>query len=173
MRMVRRAVLVAVLLVLLPTAAGAGSFVQVTDPNDVAGKLDLELVKGVRSASGQPITFTIRMQAPFAKADLGPASNWVKVFLNVDVDANVDYVGTIKKTGTTLSVFFRGQGNNFEALPVLRPNLRTMRFTVPGGAPLAPNGPVSMIVQSHYVNTTACSLGCLDVAPNSFAWITL
>ena len=173
MRIASGAALVTALLALLPTAAGAGAIAQVTDPNDVAGKLDLELVKGVRSASGQPITFTIRMHAPFAKAELGPRSNWVKVFLNVDVDANVDYVGTIKKIGTTLSVFFRGQGNNFEALPVHRLNLRTMRFTVPGGAPLAPNGPVSMIVQSHYVNTTTCSMGCLDVAPNSFAWITL
>jgi hypothetical protein len=90
MRIARRAVLVTALLALLPTAAGAGAIAQVTDPNDVDGKLDLELVKGVRSASGQPITFTIRMQAPFAKADLGPASNWVKVFLNVDGDANVD-----------------------------------------------------------------------------------
>jgi len=173
MRIARRAVFVAVLLTLLPTAAGAGVFVQVTDPNDVAGKLDLELVKGVRSASGQPITFTIRVQDPFAKTVLGSAAKWVKVFLNVDGDANVDYIGTIKKTGTTLSVYFRGQGSNFEALPVHRPNLRTMRFTVPGGAPLAPNGPVSMIVQSHYVNTTSCDMGCLDVAPNSFAWIAL
>ena len=136
MRIARRAVFVAVLLALLPTAAGAVSFVQVTD---------LELVKGVRTASGQPITFTVRVQAPFAKTVLGPAANWVKVFLNVDGDANVDFVGTIKKTGRTLSVVFRGQGDNFEALPVQRPNRRTMRFTVPGGAPLAPNGPVSMI----------------------------
>jgi hypothetical protein len=134
MRIARRAVFVAVLLALLPTAAGAVSFVQVTDPNDVPGKLDLELVKGVRTASGQPITFTVRVQAPFAKTVLGPAANWVKVFLNVDGDANVDFVGTIKKTGRTLSVVFRGQGDNFEALPVQRPNRRTMRFTVPGGA---------------------------------------
>jgi hypothetical protein len=173
MRIVRHSALVAALLVLLPTAARAGSVVQVTDPNDVAGKLDLELVKGVRSASGQPITFTISVQAPFAKTVLGPAANWVKVFLNVDADPNVDYVGTIKKTGTTLSVFFRGQGDAFEALPVHRPNLRTMQFTVPGGPPLAPNGPVAMIVQSHYVNTTSCRMGCLDVAPNSFTWISL
>jgi len=173
MRIARRAVFVAVLLALLPTAAGAVSLVQVTDPNDVPGKLDLELVKGVRTASGQPITFTVRVQAPFAKTVLGPAANWVKVFLNVDGDANVDFVGTIKKIGRTLSVVFRGQGDNFEALPVQRPNRRTMRFTVPGGAPLAPNGPVSMIVQSHYVNATSCAKGCLDVAPNSFAWIAL
>jgi hypothetical protein len=172
MRIARRAVFVAVLLALLPTAAGA-AFVQVTDPNDVPGKLDLELVKGVRTASGQPITFTVRVQAPFAKTVLGPAANWVKVFLNVDGDASVDYVGTIKRTGRTLSVFFRGQGDNFDALPVQRPNRRMMRFTVPGGAPLAPNGPVSMIVQSHYLNATSCARGCLDVAPNSFAWITL
>jgi hypothetical protein len=72
MRIARRAVFVAVLLALLPTAAGAGVFVQVTDPNDVAGKLDLELVKGVRTASGQPITFTIRMQAPFKKGSSDP-----------------------------------------------------------------------------------------------------
>ena len=173
MRLVRHVALVAALLVLLPTAASAGSVVQVIDPNDVAGALDLELVKGVRSASGQPITFTIRVQAPFAKTVLGPAANWVKVFLNVDGDANVDYIGTIKKTATTLSVFFRGQGNAFEALPVYRPTRQTMRFTVPGGPPLAPNGPVLMIVQSHYVNTTSCRLGCLDVAPNDFGWITL
>jgi hypothetical protein len=62
MRIARRAVFVAVLLALLPTAAGA-AFVQATDPNDVPGKLDLELVKGVRTASGQPITFTVRVQA--------------------------------------------------------------------------------------------------------------
>jgi hypothetical protein len=72
-----------------------------------------------------------------------------------------------------MCVFFWGEGSAFEALTVQRPNLRTMRFTVPGGAPLAPNGPVSMIVQSHHVNTTTCKRGCLDVAPNSFAWITL
>lgn len=167
MRIARRAAFVAVLLALLPTAAGA---VQVTDPNDVPGPLDLELVRAVRSASGQPITFTIRTQAPFKKTVLGPAANWVKVFLEVDADASADYVGTITLTGTTLSVFFSGQGNNFDPLPVQRPSLRTMRFTVPGGAPLAPNGPVSMLVQSHYVNAGSCSTGCLDVAPNSFVW---
>jgi hypothetical protein len=74
-------------------------------------------VKGVRSASGQPITFTIAVQDPFAKTVLAPAANWVTVFLNVDVDANVDYVGTIKKTGTTLSVFFRGQGQQLRGPP--------------------------------------------------------
>jgi hypothetical protein len=173
MRIARRAVIVAALLALLPTAAGAGALVGVTDPNDVPGPLDLELVRGVRSASGQPITFTIRLQAPFKKAVLGPPANWVKVFLNVDADAAVEYVGTIKLTGTTLSVFFSGQGNNFEALPVQRPTLRTMRFTVPGGPPLAPNGPVSMIVQSLFVNGGSCRFGCLDVAPNDFGWITL
>jgi len=52
-------------------------------------------------------------------------------------------------------VFFRGQGHSFEALPVHRPNLSAMRFSVPGGAPLAPNGPVPMIVQSHHVNATS------------------
>jgi hypothetical protein len=170
MRIVRRAAAVAALLVLVPAAAEAA---QVTDPNDTPGKLDLELVRGVRNVSGDPITFTIRMQAPFEKAVLGPAANWVKVFLNVDGDAAVDYVGTIKKSGTKLAVYFSGQGDNFEPLPVRRPNLRTLRFTVPGGPPLAPNGPVSMIVQSHYVNAGACSMGCLDVAPNSFEWIVL
>ncbi len=173
MRIARRAVFAAVLLALLPTAAGAGLAVGVVDPNDVPGRLDLELVRGVRTASGQPITFTIRTQAPFERAVLGPAANWVKVFLNVDVDSNVDYVGTIKKTGTTLSVFFSGQGDNFEAIAVQRPNQRTMRFTVPGGAPLAPNGPVSMLVQSHFVNATTCSRGCLDAAPNSYSFIAL
>jgi hypothetical protein len=173
MRIARRAVFVAALLALLPTAAGAGFAVGVSDPNDVPGKLDLELVRGVRTASGQPITFTIRMQAPFEKSVLGPAANWVKVFLNVDGDSNVDYIGTIKRTGATLSVFFSGQGNNFEPTPVQRPNLRTMRFTVPGGPPLAPNGPVSMIVQSHFVNATSCTLGCLDAAPNSYGFIAL
>jgi hypothetical protein len=34
MRIARRAVFVAVLLALLPTAAGAGAIAQVTDPND-------------------------------------------------------------------------------------------------------------------------------------------
>lgn len=173
MRLARRVVFVAALLALLPTAAGAGTFVQVTDPNDVPGKLDLALVRGFRAASGQPITFTISVQAPFAKADLGPAADWVKVFLEVDADPNADYIGTIKRTGATLSVFFRGEGNSLEPLPVSRPNLRTMRFTVPGGAPLAPNGEVKMIVESHYVNATSCSMGCLDVAPNSFTWIVL
>lgn len=172
MRIVRRVLFLVVLLALLPVPAHAGLFVEVSDPNDVPGKLDLEFVRGFRNASGQPITFTIRMQAPFEKSDLAGAK-WVKVFLNVDGDANVDYVGTIKKAGTSLGAFFSGQGSNFEGLPVQRPNLRTLRFTVPGGPPLAPNGPVSMIVQSHFVNGTTCILGCLDVAPNSFAWIVL
>jgi hypothetical protein len=30
-----------------------------------------------------------------------------------------------------------------------------------------------MIVQSRHVNTASCRIACLDVAPNSFAWITL
>jgi hypothetical protein len=173
MRIARRAVFVAVLLALLPTAAGAGLSVSVTDPNDVPGRLDLELVRGVRTASGQPITFTIRTQSPFERAVLGPAANWVKVFLNVDIDSNVDYIGTIKKTGTTLNVFFSGQGANFEPIAVRRPSQRSLRFTVPGGAPLAPNGPVSMLVQSHFVNSTTCNRGCLDAAPNSYSFIAL
>jgi hypothetical protein len=98
----------------------------------------------------------------------------VKVFLNVDGDASVDYVGTIKRTCRTLSVFFRGQGDNFEAPSgaASQPEDDAVQRAGPG-APLAPNGPVSMIVRSHHVNTTSCARGCLDVAPNSFAWITL
>jgi hypothetical protein len=125
-------VFVAVVLALPPTAAGTA---QVTDPYDVPGPLDLELVRAVRIARGQPIMFRIRAQAPFKKTVLGPAANWV-VFLNVDVDASVDYGGTITLTRTTSSVFFSGQGNN-SALPMQRPSVRTMRFTAPDGASLA------------------------------------
>jgi hypothetical protein len=172
--MFRRAVLVAIAAIaLIPTAAQAVIFTGVNDPNDTPGKLDLARVEGVRTVSGGDIVYKVKFQDSVVATTLIPASNWVKIFVDVDTDPSVDYTGTIKGTKNgRFWIWWAGEGNNYDAIRMKHPNSRTLSYTAPGGEFLAPNGPVGMKVLSAYYSKRCYSV-CIDWAPNSGEWIML
>ncbi len=175
MPIVRRLlVLAAVLAVVIAPTVQAAPSVGVNDPNDVAGPLDMFRFEGVRNASGQPLVIRVTFHNRVRNAALAPGGGaFMQIFLNTDDDVNTDYVGTVYEAGNKLVVHFRGSGNSFENLRVTRPSPRTIRFVIPGGAPLAPNGPVAIRGVTGYTSGAACRLGCFDEVPNSGDWIAV
>jgi hypothetical protein len=152
----------------------AAPSIGVNDPNDVAGPLDMFRFEGVRTASGRPIAIRVTFHQRLSNAALAPGGGgFMQIFLNTDGDTSTDYVGSVYKAGTRLTVHFRGSGNSFENLPVTRPSPMTIRFVIPGGAPLAPNGPVAIRGVTGYTSGPACRLGCFDEVPNSGDWIAV
>jgi hypothetical protein len=176
MSLVRRAlVLSALALFVVPGVAHAGPVGGVNDPNDTAGKLDMDRVEGIRTVSGGKVVFKISFHSPLDNATLKlGGGNFLKILLNADDDPNTDYIGSVYAEGGNLTVMFAGSGQQFENLPVSRPNDHTLKFTVPEGTALTPNGPLGMRALSAFTSASgACMLTCLDEAPNSGSWILL
>jgi hypothetical protein len=161
---------IALALALTPLSASAS---QVTDPNDVAGKLDLKVLIGTKSSSNAPLVIKVRTYGSWAKhllADSG--DNRIKILFDVDGDGVAEYVGEISESGGKLHLDISGSGSSFEPLPVKHPNGRTIKTTVPGGSPPNPNGTVRIAARSVFKNSGSCSSACKDRVPNS-GWLAV
>lgn len=158
------------LLALLLLAPGAGA-ATVTDPDDVAGKLDLATVTATKSEASAPLKIRITTYENWAARLLresGP--NRVIVLFNVDTDPDPEYRGRILYAGGDLFMTISGEGSSFEPLPVRHPNGHTLRTVVPGSSPPNPDGQVRIAVRSRLYDDADCADGCFDRAPNG-GWV--
>ena len=161
---------VALTLVLASLPARAA---QVTDPNDVAGKLDIKVLIGTKASSNAPLVIKVRTYGSWAKSVLADSGdNRIQILFDVDGDGTVDYTGEISESGGKLHMDISGSGSSFEPLQVRHPNGYTIRTTVPGGSPPNPNGTVHIAAQSEFTNSGSCSTTCEDRAPDS-GWLTV
>lgn len=155
-------------LALLATPAGATT---VTDPDDVAGKLDLATVTGTKTDATAPLKIRITTYENWAARLLRESGrNRVIVLFNVDTDPETEYRGAIVYAGGDLVMRIRGEGSSFEPLPVRHPNGHTLRTVVPGGSPPNPDGRVRIAVRSRMYDDAECADGCRDRAPNG-GWV--
>jgi len=141
---------------------------QLTDPDDVHGKLDLSLVAGNKKDPDAPLRIRIETYENWAASLLTyKGGNRVWILFNVDSDTKFEYVGTITSVKGDLGLNIEGSGSAFETLPVKHPNGHTLKTRIPGDSPPNPEGTVRIAVKSRYkTKTGGCSEGCRDRAPN-------
>jgi hypothetical protein len=135
---------------------------QVTDPNDVPGKLDLKVLHGDKASSNAPLYITVRTFDGWAGSVLRDTdTNRIRIQYDVDGDRVADYTGVISKC-LKLHMDISGSGSSFEPLPVSHPNAHTIKTIVPGGSPPNPNGVVWIRALSRFTNAGACAATCRD-----------
>lgn len=155
-------------LVLLALPAGAA---QVTDPDDVGGKLDLATVTARKADALAPLKIRITTYESWAARLLRASGrNRVVVLFNVDPDPKKEYRGVIEYVDGDLVMLISGQGSSFEPLPVRHPDGRTLRTVVPGESPPNPDTQVRIAVRSSFFDDGDCVEGCRDRAPNG-GWV--
>jgi hypothetical protein len=148
---------------------------QVTDPQDVAGKLDLALLRYAKSGPNAPMKITVQTHEGWPPRVLRPNVNRLRVLIDRNEDGTVDFRATIRRVEGELKVFIHGPGSSFEPLPARKPNPRTVRFTIPGSSPPNPGGFVDLAAISRFIESPPCDpasggTACVDRAPNS-GWL--
>jgi hypothetical protein len=169
----KRLVSVLACLAMLLLGALPARATEASDPDDVAGKLDVQTLAGTKSAASDPLHITVATYENWAKGALRVSgSNRVIVLFNVDSDHNREYKGVITSSGGHLSMTMTGEGSTFEPLKVRHPNGHTLKTTIPGGAPMNPDGTVSIAVKTRFTDQGDCSDTCSDRAPNG-GWLAI
>jgi hypothetical protein len=137
------------LTVVLLTAQVAAA-AQIHDPMDTGGKLDIETVDATRT--GQALQVAVTTYGTWPSSLLAHSGgNRIKVLFDTDNDGAAEYVGTIVALHGQLNMIVRGQGSEFEPLPVTRPDDNTALVKVPGGAPFNPGHKYRVAAKSRFV----------------------
>jgi hypothetical protein len=146
---------------------------QVSDPNDVSGRLDLKVLIGTKAFSNAPLVIKVRTYGSWAKSLLADSGdNRIEILFDVDGDGTTDYTGEISESGGRLHMDISGSGSSFEPLPVRHPNGHTIKTTVPGGSQPNPDGTVYVAAMSEFTNADSCATTCEDRVPDS-GWLTV
>jgi hypothetical protein len=152
-------------------AAAPAVAATVTDPGDVAGKLDLKTLSARKADASAPLTIKIVTYEGWAKAVLKDSGdNRIYVLFDVDSDGTVEFKGEISTSGHKLHMDISGDGSSFEPLVVKHPNAHTIKVVVPGGSPPNPDGTVQVAAKSLFRDTGDCAAACKDRAPDS-GWV--
>ncbi len=104
------------------------------DPDDVDGQLDIRDLNATRT--GDLVAVSLKTYDPWSSnvlvgspVKVGP--NRLTVYYDLDLDGHADRRGRIIFAGNKLSVFLSGGGQQFEAVPVERPNDVTAQYVHP------------------------------------------
>jgi len=170
------AALVGGLIALAAAPASACCSSSASDPNDVAGKLDLSFVMWSKPMTSGPLNVTVRTYGVWAKSVLEGNANRLIVYIDADRNGSVDYHARVKAHDGKLFVVIAGSGSSFEPVPAHKPNGRTVKFSIPGNSPPNPSGMASAIrAYSKFIEAVQCDTGsghppCVDRAPD-MGWI--
>lgn len=144
-----------------------------TDPDDVAGQLDIRNLNATRT--GDLLAVSLTTYEPWNSSVLasprldkqGP--NKLTILYDVDRDGTADYRGKVVWTGGALSLVITGQGQAFEPVPVERPDNTTAQFVhsvdvffIPSGGP----SDVDIQIKARTVYN-----GARDDAPDDGQWL--
>lgn len=104
------------------------------DADDVPGQLDIRDLTAKRN--GDLISVSVKTYDPWSSnvlvgspTEVGP--NRLTVYYDIDLDGHSDRRGRIIFAGGQLSLFLSGGGQQFEAVPVERPNNVTAQYVHP------------------------------------------
>jgi hypothetical protein len=150
------------------TAAVAGAvtaLAAVTDPNDVAGKLDLKTVGGTEHQG--LVTLSVSTYGPWSKANLPASGSANRLVVLIDTNGNdtADYRARIVRSGSALVALLSGRGSQFEPIPVRKVGNRA-RFTFPDDV-LEPSASNVRVAAHSVYKGGACATACVDRAPNA------
>lgn len=160
------------------SVCGSASAVEtdsVADADDVDGLLDLAVLKFTKDSAGAPLAVVVRTHDPWDNRVLRDDVNQLLVLLDVNHDGTMDYRARIRKVGADLVVVI-GSGSIFEPLPASKPNMRSVRFVIPGDSPPNPNGTApDMRATSQFIESIECDPAsgqapCVDRAPDA-GWL--
>jgi len=155
----------AVVMVIAQAAVAA----EIHDPHDVGGKLDIETVDANRN--GGALEVAITMYGTWPSSLLAHSGgNRIKVLFDTDNDGVSEYIGTIVSLQGNLEMIIKGQGSEFEPLPVTRPDDNTALVKVPGGSP--PNPAHKYQVATKAIFKPASGPTKVDRAPDH-GWIAV
>jgi hypothetical protein len=158
---------VAVAVVLL--VAQAALAVQIHDPKDTGGKLDLETVNATRQ--GHALSVAVTTYGTWPSSLLAHSGgNRIKVLFDTDNDGTAEYIGSIVDLQGNLNMIIRGQGSEFEPIPVTRPDDNTALVKVPGDFAANPVHAYQLAVKSVFVPASGPTK--VDRAPNT-GWIAI
>jgi hypothetical protein len=149
--------------------AQAATAAQIHDPHDTGGKLDIESVDATRSGHELEVAVTTYDTWPSSLL-AHSGGNRIKVLFDTDNDGTAEYTGSIVDVQGNLEMFIRGQGSQFEPLPVTRPDDNTALVHVPGDSPPNPLHKYQVAVKSTFVPASGPTK--VDRAPNS-GWIVV
>ena len=167
------AVLVGGTLAAFAAPASACCSSSATDPNDVAGKLDLAFIGWTKPMSDGPLHVTVKTHGTWAKSVLQGSANRLIVYLDTDRNGSTDYHARVKESGGKLYVQISGSGSAFEPLPAHKPDGRTVKFSIPGDSPPNPSGTGPQIrAYSKFTEAVQCDTAsghppCVDRAPDT------
>jgi hypothetical protein len=104
------------------------------DPDDVDGQLDIRDLNATRT--GDLIAVSLKTYDPWSSnvlvgSPVKVGSNRLIVYYDLDLDGRADRRGLVIFAGNKLSVFLSGGGQQFEAVPVERPNDVTAQYVHP------------------------------------------
>ena len=144
-----------------------------TDPDDVAGQLDVRNLNATRT--GGLLAVSLTTYEPWSSSVLaGPrldrqGPNKLTILYDVDRDGTADYRGKVIWAGGALSLVITGQGQAFEPVPVERPDDVTAQFVHPADALFIASGgssDVDIQIQARTVYN-----GAEDRAPDDGQWL--
>jgi hypothetical protein len=143
-----------------------------SDPNDVAGRLDLRRLVLLKADASAPLRITVRTWGGWpARILAGSGENRLFVDLDVDQDGAADVRARVLRSGGRLVVRLIRSGEVVRRLSATHPSARRVRFTVPAGAPGNPSGPVAAAARTRFRNGGACD-PCADRGPDA-GWVTV
>ena len=146
------AVLVTLALILAPTVASGND---VRDPDDVSGKLDFKRLSATKRRRIDNAIATMTFHDGFRPQAL-KKPNALYLWIDVNVDGNADFKGTIRSTriGILMEIDDLGGRDPFNPLPVFRLAHDTYRVVLPSRQPYNTRGRKAFYATSKYCSTT-------------------
>jgi hypothetical protein len=145
----------------------------VSDPNDVAGKLDLHLLSGTKAHKKAPLRITLSTyEALHGPLIARRKPNRLFILFDVDRDRRREYRGRITGGRSGFGIDISGQGSHFETIPVHHPDPTTLTMKIPGNFAANPAGRVKIAARSKFFGAGSCSRGCRDRVPD-VGWLTV
>jgi hypothetical protein len=157
---------VAAVMVTAQVAAAA----EIHDPKDTGGKLDIETVDANRNGSGA-LEVAVTTYGTWPSSLLAHSGgNRIRVLFDTDSDGVAEFIGSIVDVHGTLEMIIRGQGSEFEPLPVTRPDDNTALVKVPSGSPPNPAHKYQVAARATFVPASGPKK--VDRAPDH-GWIVV
>ena len=127
----------------------------VRDPDDVSGKLDFKRLSATKRRRIDNAIVTMTFHDGFRPQAL-QKPNALFLWIDVNVDANADFKGTIRSTrrGILMEIDDLGGSDPFNPLPVFRLEHDTYRVVLPSRQPYNTRGRKAFFATSKYCSTT-------------------
>jgi hypothetical protein len=151
----RHVIALSLIFILTSTLAPAASGDDVRDPDDVSGKLDFKRLSATKRRRVDNAIVTMTFHDGFRPRAL-KKPNALFLWIDVNVDGNADFKGTIRFTrrGILMEIDDLGGSDPFNPLPVFRLENDTYRVVLPSRQPYNTRGRKAFFATSRFCSPT-------------------